>query len=200
IVTRARVAADVDALDIGAYAFIDHEADIDEMVLRVALAARAHRGERVAVLGDLDGEVFDRLLDRVAVIDVATVHPQNRLQRQRIDGANVGLNLDAAKAIKGAFLDREGDDEALDRGVIFASSRDHLYVGIAVSQIKAPDQIAIGFDPVGIVDVGRLQKTQEVGCGGLDDLFEPVIRISVIADEYDVLDAGLLALPDLENQ
>src|SRR5262249_20607304 len=127
------------ALDIGAHAFIDHEYNVDEMVLRVALAARAHRGERISVLGDLDGEVFDRLFDRIAVIDVAAVHTQNRLQGRRIDSADVGLNLDAAEAVKSAFLDRESNDEALDRRIIFAGGRDHLHVGIAVRQVKAPD-------------------------------------------------------------
>ena len=98
----------------------------------------------------------------VAVVDVAAMHAQDVLQRHGIDRADIGLNLDFAEAIKGAFLDREGDDEALDRGIVFAGRRDHLHVGIAVSQVETPDQVAVGLDAVGVVDVGGLQKAQEI--------------------------------------
>ena len=63
VVARARIAADVDALDIGPDALIDDEGDADEVVLRVAIAPRTDRRKRISVLGDLDGDVFDRLLN-----------------------------------------------------------------------------------------------------------------------------------------
>ncbi len=200
VVARARIAADVDALDIGPDPFIDDEDDVDQVVLRVAVAARAHRRKRISVLGDLDSDVFDRLFDRVAVVDVAAMHAQNVLQRYGIDRADIRLNLDIAEVIKGAFLDREGDDEALDGGIVFAGRRDDLHVGIAVGQVETPDQVAVGLDAVGVVDVGGLQKAQEIGGGGLDHLLEPIIRIGVIADEDDGSDAGLFAFPDFEDQ
>ena len=42
------------------------------------------------------------------------MHAENVLQRYWIDRADIRLNLDIAEVIKGALLDREGDDEALD--------------------------------------------------------------------------------------
>ena len=44
VVARARVAADIDALDVGARAFIDDEGDVDAVVLRL----RSPRGRTVA--------------------------------------------------------------------------------------------------------------------------------------------------------
>ena len=128
------------------------------------------------------------------------MHAQNVLQRYWIDRADIRLNLDIAEVIKGAFLDREGDDEALDRGIVFAGRRDNLHVGIAVSQVETPDQVAVGLDAVGVVDVGGLQKAQEIGGGGLDHLLEAIIRIGVIADEDDGSDAGLFAFPDFKDE
>ena len=200
IVAGSGIAANVDALDIGPHALVDDEDDADRALLRVAVAARADRGEWIAVLGDFDGDVLHRFLDRVAVIDVARVHAQHRPQRQRIDCADVGLNLDRAETIERAFLDGKRDDEALDRRIVFADCGDDLHVGIAVGEIEAPDQIAIGFDAIGIVDVGSLQKAQEVRSRGLDHILEPIVGIGVIAGEDDVLDAGLLAFLDFENQ
>ena len=42
VVAGARVAAHIDALDVGVRAFIDHENDIDSAALEVAVAARTH--------------------------------------------------------------------------------------------------------------------------------------------------------------
>ena len=75
------------------------------------------------------------------------------------------MNVDHAEVIQRPFLDREGNDESLLGGIVFGNGRDHLHVGKAVLQIEAADQIAVGFDAVGIVDVGGLQKAQEVEIG-----------------------------------
>ena len=200
VVAGADIAADIDALDIGAGALVDDEGDADRAGLRIAVAARAHGGERIAAPRHLDGHLLDRLLDRLAVVDVARAHAQDRAQRLRIDGADVGLNVDGAEMVQRPFFDREGDDEALLGGIVFAGRRDDLHVGIAVLEVEAPDQIAVGLHAVGVVDVGGLQEAQEIGLGGLDHLFQAPRRIGLVADEIDRLDAGLLALLDHENQ
>ena len=76
---------------------------------------------------------------------------------------NVGLDIDRTEAIVRAFLDGEGDDEALLAGIVLAGRRNDLDVGIAVLEIKPADQVAVGLDTVGIVDVGRLQEAQPIG-------------------------------------
>ena len=71
---------------------------------------------------------------------------------------NAGLEVDGADAILLTFLDLEGHHEALALRIVFGQRGHHLHVGEAVLQIKAANQIAIGFDPVGIVDVVATEK------------------------------------------
>ena len=200
ILPGARIAANIDALDIGPRAFIQEKDDADGTVLRVAVTARAYRGKRVAVLADFDRHVLDGLFDRVAVVDIAPPHAQHMTKRFRIDRADVGLNLHRAEAILLPLLDREGYDESLDRRIILTNRGDDLDVGVTVAQIEAPEQIAVGFDPIWIVNVGGLQETQEIRRGGLDDFLEAIVRIGVVADKNDGLHAGLFAFSDLKDQ
>ena len=57
-----------------------------------------------------------------------------------------------------------------------------------------------GLDPVGIVNVARFQEAEKIGLCGLDDILEPVIPISAVADKADGLDRRLLALGDFEHE
>ena len=67
--------------------------------------------------------------------------------------------------VSAPFLDGEGDDEALPGRVVFAGRGDDLHVGVAVAQVEAADEIAVGFNAVGIVDVGGLQEAEPVRFG-----------------------------------
>src|SRR5262249_3351126 len=58
VVPGAGVAADIDALDIGAGALVEHVGDVDDARLQVAVAARTHLGEGIAALGHLDRHVL----------------------------------------------------------------------------------------------------------------------------------------------
>ena len=149
---------DVDALDIGARALVDDEGDVDGARLRIAVAARAHGGERIAAPRHLDGDILDRLFDRLAVVDVALAHAQDRPQRLRVDGTDVGLNVDGAEVVQRPFFDRKRDDESLLGGIVFGNRRDDLHIGKAVLEVEAADQIAVRFHAVGVVDVGGLQE------------------------------------------
>src|SRR5262249_54864240 len=55
-------------------------------------------------------------------------------------------------------------------------------------------------DAVGIVDVIRLEEAQPVGLAGLDDVEQALSGKSIVADEYDLGDAGLGSLVDLEDE
>jgi hypothetical protein len=69
-----------------------------------------------------------------------------------------------------------------------------------VLEIKPPQQIAIGLEPVGVIDVGGLQETQKVACRRLDNFLQARTREVLVADKVDRLDARLGAFLDLENQ
>ncbi len=99
-----------------------------------------------------------------------------------------------ADAVLLAFLDLEGDEEALLLRIVFGQRGHHLHVGEAVLQIEAANQIAIGLDPVRIVDVGAAEEAQQIRFARLDDVLQAIGRIGVVADELDRLDAGLARL------
>ena len=170
------------------------------MIFEVAVALRAHAREGVAAPRRLDGDVLDRFLERLGVVDRADAHPQVGAQAARIEAADIRADVDRAHPILLPFLDLERDDEALALGIIFGQHRDDLNVGIAVLQIEAADQVAVGLDAVGVIDVGRAQERQQVAFAGLDDVLQAIGRVRVVADELDLLDAGLGAFGDLKDQ
>ena len=81
IVAGARVAADVDALDIGARAFLDDKRQIDGLGLEVAVAARPHSGKGIAVLGGLDRHRLNAFFNEVGVVDAARAQLELTAQR-----------------------------------------------------------------------------------------------------------------------
>src|SRR5579862_133993 len=118
----------------------------------------------------------------------------------RVDRSDVGLNVNRAEVVDRAFLDLKRDDEALLGGIVLGGRRNDLHVGKAVLEVESPDQVAIGLDSIGVVNVRGLEKTEKIRFSGLDDLFQAPGRIAFIADEDDRLDAGLLAFLDREDQ
>ena len=62
-------------------------------------------------------------------------------------------------------------------------------------------QVAVGFDPIGVVDVRRLQEVEHRNhFRRLDLVLEASVGIGLVADEDELLDAGLVALRDLEHE
>ena len=78
--------------------------------------------------------------------------------------------IDRRDAVLLAFLDFEGNEEALLVRIVFSQRGHHLHIGKAVLEIEAANQVAIGLDPVRIVDVGAAEEAQQVGFVGLDDV------------------------------
>ena len=177
VVARARIAAHVDALDIGARPLLDREDDRDRMGVEIAVAARPHHCEGITAARSLDLHLLDRFLERLDVVERADADAREAAQRCGIEIGDARLEVDGANAILLAFLDLEGDHEALALRIIFGQRGDHLHVGKAVLQVEAANQVAVGLDAVGIVDVIAAEEAQEVGFVGLDDVLQAVGRI-----------------------
>ena len=163
VVARAGVAADVDALDVDARAFLDHIADVDGAGRRIAHAGRANLGEGIAAPGHLGGHVGERVLDRLGVVDLPGRGA--RRCRRSVSGStspDARIDVDGADPVLLALLDRDGDDVAAARGVELRVGRKNAEIGVAVLEVVAADQLLVGGEPVGIVDVGVLEEAEEV--------------------------------------
>ena len=73
-------------------------------------------------------------------------------------------------------------------------------VRVAVFQVQAAQQVAIGLDTVRIVQVVVLQEAEQIRLPGLDHVAQAPGRIGAIADEIDILDRRLAAFGDLEDE
>src|SRR5262245_22887614 len=200
VVAGAGVAADVDALDVDAGALLEHEGDVDDARLEVAVATPPHLGEGVAALRHFDRDVLHGLFHLIGVVDGARAHAQASAQRDRIDIANVGHDVDAAEAVEVALLDRVGDDEAPLLGIVLRHRGPDADVGVAVLQIEPPEQLAVGLDAVAIVEVVALEEAEDAGLAGLDHVLQAAVGKGLVAFEHDALDRGLRPLRDLEHE
>ena len=103
-------------------------------------------------------------------------------------------------AILTAFVDRKGDDKSLSGWIVFADRRKNTHIGIAVFQVETTQQIAVGFDTIGVINVGSLQETQKIAFGSLDHVLQTAGRKGVRSDKTDVLDPRFFTLFDLEYE
>ena len=74
------------------------------------------------------------------------------------------------------------------------------HVRVAVLQVPAAQQVAVGLDAVRIVQIVVLEEAEQVRLPGLDHVAQAPGRIGAIADEFDILDCRLAALGDLEHE
>ena len=98
------------------------------------------------------------------------------------------------------FFDLEGHQEALLLRIVFRQRGNDLHVRKTVLEIVAANQIAVGLDAVRVVDVIAAEKTQQIRFARLDHVAKAKGRIGLVADEFDRIDAGLVAFGNLEDQ
>ena len=170
------------------------------MGLEIAVATRAHDGEGITAARRLDLHLLDGLFERLDIVESADTHVGEGTERVTVKGRDAGLDLDRSDAILLPLLDLEGDQEAFAVRIVFRQRGHHLHVGEAVLQIEAANQVAIGLDPIRIVDIIATQEAQQVQFVGLDDVLQTVGRISLVADELDRFDAGLHTFGDREDE
>ena len=162
-IARTAVATNRDAFDVDARPFLDHVGHVDGTGRKVAVAARLDLSEGVAEARELDGDFFERLLHLLGVIDRAFAAPNLGAQHRRVDVAQVRQHVDLAELVLLALVEREGDDEtgarageqfaAAARAVDIHRCRHDAEIGIAILEIEAAQQLLVGIDPVGIVDI-----------------------------------------------
>ena len=162
IVTGAGIAADIDALDIGARTFVDGEDDRHGVLLEIAIAARAHDRERITATRRFDLHFLDRFFQRFGIVERAYGDARIAAHRVRIEGADRRLEIDGSDSILLTFLDLEGNEEALLLGIILGQRGHHLHIGETVLEIEAANQIAVGLDPIRIIDVAATEEAQQV--------------------------------------
>ncbi|MGY4595805.1 hypothetical protein ACVWXL_003551 [Bradyrhizobium sp. GM22.5] len=179
---------------------VDVEHDRHGVRLEIAVAAGTDHGEGVTATRGLDLHLLDRLLDRFDVVERADIDARIVAHRGGIEVGNAGAEVDRADPVLRALLDLEGNVETLLLRIVFGERGDDLDVGETVLEIEAADQVAVGLDPIGIVDVAAGEEAQQVGFVRLDDVAQAVGRVRVVADELDRLDAGLGALLDREDE
>src|SRR5712671_6264942 len=200
VIAGADVAADIDLLDVDARAILDREGEADGVGLRVAISARTHRREGKTLPRRFDRHVLDGLLHRLGVEDLAWRHPQSRAHQSRIQRAHVRAHIHRSNPELLALLDDEFHHEAARSRIELNRRRHDAHVDIAMLQIEAPQQLAVGLDAIGIIDVVALQERQEPRLGRPHHLLEAEAGIDAVADELDGPDIGARALVDLEHQ
>ena len=150
--------------------------------------------------GSLDCHCLNGFFNEVRIVHAAFAQFELTAQPRRIDRVHIRNDLDGANSILRALVDCVRNNKALLRGVVFADCGNDAHIGIAVFQIEATQQIAVRLYAVGIIDVGCLQEAEDVAFRRFDHVFQPARRIGLVADKLDILDAGLVALPDLEDE
>jgi len=69
-----------------------------------------------------------------------------------------------------SFLDLEGDEKALLLRIVFGERGHDLDVGETILEIEATDQVAVGFDAIGVVDVVAAEEAEQIALMRLDDI------------------------------
>ena len=176
--------------------------NVRSTVLRVLVApdVGADVDEGIAQRADRIGHRRHGLLDLVGVVPVALAHRQVALQGIGIEPLEARRDLDLAELVALALVDREGDEEAVAVGRQLGHRRDDAEVGVAFGQVELAQQLAVEIQAVGIEAVVRRQEAPPGALGGLDLAAQGAVAEMLVADEADPLDAGDVALVDLEHQ
>ena len=113
------------------------------------------------LMGAKLGTIFARAGHEVVFSYARSEQKLKRLAREAGGKARAGTPREAtqnADAVLLALLDSESEHKA-PLGRIVLGGRGHdANVDIAVLEVEPPQQIAVGLDPVGIIDVGILQE------------------------------------------
>jgi hypothetical protein len=187
---------DLDSLDIGARALINHEGDIGTACLGVAHDPRLGMGKGKATLRHLACERFAGLVEQAGVECRAGAGEQQAMKLVAIESGDVADDADLAEIVTLALVDRKVNFEAVACRIIFGICGGHGRVGVAVVLVVLAYCLAVVIDPVGVVDIPAGQEAQHVRDRGLDDRPELAISEDMVAGKGDRLHRRLLAFGD----
>jgi hypothetical protein len=141
-----------------------------------------------------------RLLHRFRVVGLSRAHSQLLTERLGIRVADVGDDVDRAELVLLTFLEGERQRESLRIRIHVDGRRKNPEIRVTVLQIEAPQQLLVGRDAFRIVDVTIAEPAQPIAADRSDDVEQLVVGESLVADEVDLPDGGLLFLGDLEDE
>ena len=197
LVLGARVADDIDPLDIDARAFADIEDQVHDVLSGVADNPRLHLDESIAAIVHIQLHRIDAASDRVAIIPIALVDLQIVPQSVAVQVAQLRVDGDLADPVAITLADREGEEEtgAIGRQLGFRVL--HLEIDVAVLQIEPAQQLLVEIQPLRIIFVGRGQKPPPALLAAVDHLGQPVLAERMVADKGDLADQRHAAVVDL---
>src|SRR6185437_7906696 len=200
LVERPHISGDVDTLDIDARPFLDLESHVDRATVDVALDPRLDIDKGIAPVAERFSERRDGLVDLVGVVPVAFRDGHQRFQILGLHVRQLIGDADLAESVALAFLDREGDEEAVARRRQLGHRRHDAEIGVSFRQVEFAQQLAIVGEAVGIVVVLAREEAIPARLLGLQDLAQATGAELVVADKGDAAHAGHRPLVDLEHQ
>ena len=134
---------------------------IDRICARHAIGTRAHLAECKALLGNLQRQRLNRLIERGGVVGIAGLGGDLAVQCRGVHTRQLRLDADRTKVIQLAFFHDEGDEEARTIPVQLGVGRDHARISITVLQVILAQQFFIEVQTIGIIDVRSLEEVEQ---------------------------------------
>ena len=176
VIAGARVADDVDPLNVDLRRVIDGESERDRVVGVVAIAVRTHIGEGVAAPRQFARHRLDRLVDGGRIVDVARMLGDVGPQIVAGHFGKRDVTVTRWRRDTAGPHRRDGDDVALLLGVVNHVRVDDAKIGIAVAHVVFADRLFVGGERVWVVDVAGLEERQPVHLRRLHQALEPPVR------------------------
>ena len=198
-IDRAGVAADLHPLHIDARPLVHFEHHVHHAFLRADGRARIDVHEGVAGDAGGEGDRFGRVLDALGVELLALADPHDPFERGRVQFVEGGFDLHLAEIILAPLFDGEGDEEILAVGGEFGDRGDHLKVRIPVLAVELAQEVALIFDPIGIVIVLIGEELPPAAFRGEDLALQLRVGEDLVAHEVHLEDACLGPFVDFED-
>ncbi|MNJ24154.1 hypothetical protein D3C77_185620 [compost metagenome] len=193
------VATEVDTVDVGTLARIDHEGDVDGVILVVWLWHAVDVGEGVAFVAQTTGDQLGGGGHHFTREHLARLH-----QHQRLDlvfrHLEVAGEFHVTNGVLLTFVDVDSNvDVLLVRGDRHLGGSD-VHVDVAAVQVVGTQTLQVTGEFFTGVLVIVLEERQPVGGLELEQADQVFVREDGIADHVDVLDGSDGAFVDLDLQ
>ena len=201
VVAGAGVALRDHAADMDLLFFGGHEEDVDGAVFLMLGRVEVHFRESIAVVAVEVGQGLDVVLNdgqrEIAVVLLVLVGLDD-LEQALVAVDEIALEADLAELVAFAFVDGEGDGDAVLR--IVDLGRGHLYVDVTVIHGVGGDGGGVAFQ-IFLAQDARAGDPREDAVLLQSEFFLEIARVYALkALELDFLDVELLAFLDVEDE